>query len=102
MNEHKLKQLFAAARNETVPVPPPDFAADVLCAVRREPSPKPAPPFSIFDQLDFLFPRIAFAAVALIVVCVAADIGLTAAGLPEVGDGAAQAASQFLFDAEDL
>jgi len=41
--------------------------------------------------------------VAVIVLCVAADFGLTSAGLPEVGDGAAQVSAQFLFfDVEDL
>ena len=101
MNENKMNQLFAAARNQTAPLPSAGFAADVSRAVRREP---PLPPalFSICDQLDFWFPRLALAAVAVIVLCVAADFGLTAAGLPEVGDGAAQASAQFLFNADDL
>lgn len=99
MNTKKLNQLFAAARNDAAPVPPKDFAADVLRVVRREPQPKA---FSIFEQLNFLFPRLALAAAAVIVLCVMADFGLTAAGLPEVGAGTAQAASQFLFNAEDL
>ena len=102
MNENKLKQLFAAARKESAPAPPADFAADVLRAIRREPPPKREPPFSVLDQLNFLFPRLALAAAALIGLCLAADFGLTAAGLPEVGAGAAQLTAQFLFDAEDL
>jgi anti-sigma-K factor RskA len=101
MNEKKLQRLFAAARNETAPAPPADFAADVLRAVRRAPPIAAADADSLFAQLNFLFPRVALAAAAVIVLCVAADFGLTAAGLPEVGDGAAQAA-QFLFNAEDL
>ena len=40
MNESKLKQLFESARKETAPAPPPDFAADVLRAVHREPPAK--------------------------------------------------------------
>ena len=102
MNEKKIKSLFASARKESAPVPPMEFATDVLRAVRREPPSTPRP-FSIFDQLNFLFPRLAVAAVALIVLCIAADFGLTSAGLPEVGDGATQVSAQFLFfDVEDL
>lgn len=96
-----MNQLFAAARQESAPVPPADFAADVLHAVRREPA-LPPETFSIFDELNGLFPRLALAAAVLIVLCLAADLGLTAAGLPEVGDGAAQAAAPFLLNAEEL
>ena len=101
MNDKKLKQLFDSERNEVAPAPSAEFAADVLRAVRREPPLQPES-FSIFDQLNFLFPRLALAAAVVIVLCVAADFGLTAAGLPDVGDGAAQATAQFLFNAEDL
>ncbi len=99
MNENKLKRLFAAARNESAPAAPEDFAADVLRAVRREPPPDR---ITFFGQLNFLFPRFALAAAAVIVLCVAADFGLTAAGWPLIGDGTAQAASQILFNADEL
>jgi hypothetical protein len=102
MNEKKLKQLFAAARNETAPAAAPDFAGDVLRAVRREPVPAPAESFSVWEHLNALFPRLALVAAAVIVLCVAADWGLTAAGVPGIGDGAAQVTSQFLFNSEDL
>jgi hypothetical protein len=103
MNEKKLKQLFASARNETAPAASPDFAADVLRAVRREPSPVPAAAAgSVWEHLNGLFPRVAVAAVAVIILCVAADWGLTAAGLPGVSDGAAQVTSQFLFNSDDI
>jgi hypothetical protein len=101
MNEKKLEQLFAVARQESAPVPPPEFAAAVWRAVRREPRLRPESS-SLFDQLNSLFPRLALAAMVLIVLCAAADFGLTAAGLPDVGDGVAQAATQFVFNAEDL
>ena len=102
MNEKKIKQLFTAARNEAAPLPPPDFAADVLRAVRREPAAAAAPATSLFDQLNFLFPRFALAAAAVIVLCVAADFGFTSAGLPEPGDGAAQWSAQFDLDEDTL
>lgn len=93
MKDHKLKQLFAAARNEAAPPPSPGFAEDVLRAVRREPE-TTARTASLFDQLNALFPRVAFAAVAVIVLCVALDFGFTSAGLLELGDGSAQLSSQ--------
>jgi len=97
-----LNRLFAAARSEPAPAPPAGFAGDVLRAVRSEPAPGPAAGPSVFAQLDRLFPRLALAAAAVIVLCVAADRGLTAAGFPDIGDGVAQVTSQLTFDAEDL
>lgn len=102
MNEKKLKQLFAAARNETAPAPPESFAAGVLRAVRREPVAGYAKILSLSDQLNRLFPRIALAAAAIIVLCVAADLILTAAGVPEVGDGVSQLSAQWLLTPEGI
>ena len=93
MNDRKLKQLFAAARKEPAPAPAEDFAADVLRAIRREPSPAP---ISIVDLLNLWFPRIALTASAVIVLCLAADWGLTAAGVPGLGDGVSQLSAQWL------
>jgi hypothetical protein len=100
MNGKKLKQLFASARNESAPLPPADFASDIMRAVRQEPPPMPVGPFSVWEHLNGLFPRLALAAAAVIILCAAADWGLTAAGLPEVGDGTTQVASQYLFNSE--
>ena len=102
MNEKKLNQLFTSARNETAPPPPADFAADVLRAVHREPTVAATPAASLFDQLNFLFPRLALAAAVVIGLCVAADFGFTSAGLPEPGDGAAQWSAQFDLDEDTL
>jgi anti-sigma-K factor RskA len=96
MNEQKLKKLFAAARNETAPAPSADFAADVLRAVRCEKTVPAAEAFSIFDQLNLLFPKLALAATAVIVLGVAADFGLTAAGVPDLSDGVSQVSAQWL------
>lgn len=102
MNEKNLKNLFAAARNESAPAVPADFADDILRAIHREPPPKSVAAFSVWEHLNELFPRVALAAAAVIILCVAADWGLTAAGLPGIGDGTAQAESQYLLDVEDL
>jgi hypothetical protein len=104
MNKNKLKQLFASARKEPAPTPSEGFAADVLRAIRREPPPMPAGPSSVSEHLNSLFPRLALASAVVIILCLAADWGLTAAGVPEVTDGASQATSQYLFNpsSEDL
>jgi len=97
MNGQKLGKLFAAARNEAAPAPSADFAGDVLRAVRREKPVSSPESFSIFDQLNLLFPKLAWAAAAVIALGVAADFGLTAAGGPDLGDGVSQISSQWLF-----
>ena len=97
MSEQKLKKLFSAARNEAAPAPSADFASDVLRAVRHEKLVSSPETFSIFDQLSLLFPRLAMAAAVVIVLGVAADFGLTAAGVPDLGDGVSQISSQWLF-----
>ena len=96
MNERKWKQLFAAARHEAAPAPSADFEAGVLRAIRGERRTVPPETFSIFDQLNLLFPRLAWAAAAIIALSVVADWGLTAAGVPGLGDGASQISAQWL------
>ena len=96
MNDKKLKQLFASACRETSTAPPEDFAADVLRAIRREPPVAAPETISVFDQLNLWFPRLALAASAVIVLCVAADYGLTMADVPSLSDGVSQLSSQWL------
>jgi len=95
MNERKWNQLFAAARKESAPLPPEDFADDVLFAIRRAGPTAASETFSLFEQLNLLFPRLAWAAAAIIVLSVAADWGLTASGLPGLGDGMSQISAQW-------
>ena len=101
MNKRKLNRLFELARKNTAPPPPEDFAADVLRAIHREPATAPGS-ISIFDQLNSWFPRIALAASAVIVVCIALDYGLTVAGVPSLSDGAAQLSAQWLLNPTGL
>jgi hypothetical protein len=97
MNEQKIQRLFAAARNEATPMPSAEFAGDVLRAVRREKQLSSPETFSIFDQLNLLFPRFALAAAIVIALGVATDLGLTAAGVPDLGEGVSEISSQWLF-----
>lgn len=95
MNEKKIKQLFAAASRRDGPVPPADFAENILRAIHNSPSPVPPPTTSLFDQLDAWFPRIALAALTVMALGVAADFGLSAAGLPDLSDGMSQISTQW-------
>jgi hypothetical protein len=97
MNEHKLRKLFTAARNEPAPAPSADFMVDVLRVVRHEKQIVSPEAFSVFDQLNQLFPKLAWAAAIVMVLGVATDFGLTAAGIPSLGDGVSQISSQWLF-----
>jgi hypothetical protein len=101
MNTNKLNQLLAAARNESAPAAPADFAAEVLRAVHRD-ARFAAEPASAWAPLNALFARVAVAAAAIIILSVAADWGMTVAGVPGLADGAAQVTSQYLFNSEDL
>jgi hypothetical protein len=96
MNERKCKQLFAAARTKAAPAPSADFEAGVLRAIRGERRPETPEMLSIFDQLNLLFPRLAWAAVAVMALSVAADFGLSAVGVPDLGDGVSQISAQWL------
>ena len=102
MNKRKLNQLFELARNEPVPVPPEAFAADLLRVVHREPRATAPETPSVFDQLNLLFPRIALASVAMIVLCVGLDYGLAAAGMPGVNDGLSRISAQWLLTPDEF
>jgi len=102
MNKRKLNQLFELARKESAPVPPEDFAADVLRAIHREPPVTRREALKISDQLNRLFPRIAFAAAAIIVLCLTADFALTAAGVPGLSDGWSQLSAQWLLSPDEF
>jgi hypothetical protein len=102
MNERKWKQLFAAARNEPAPAPSEALAANVVRAIRNGPHRERLKRLSLFDPLNGLFPRFAWAAVAIIALSVAADWGLTAAGLPGLGDGVSQISAQWFLTPDGL
>ena len=102
MNKRKLNRLFGLARNDPAPVPPEDFPTGVLRAIPREPRCPAAGGLTTFDRLNLLFPRIAFAAVSVIILSVALDFGLTAAGMPGLHDGLSQISAQWLMTPEEF
>ena len=68
MTDDKRRQLLAAARAARPAEPPQDFSASVLRALERESRGQPAPNDSLFNQLANWFPRLATAAMAIIVI----------------------------------
>jgi hypothetical protein len=100
INERKLTRLLAAARKEPAPVPSEDLAVNVMRAIRPgRPAERPGTP-SLVDQLNLWFPRLAWVAVAIIVLGIATDWGLTVAGVPGLGDGLARISAQWLLPAD--
>jgi hypothetical protein len=92
MNDDKLKKLFAAARKDNPPAPACGLDFLVMQAIQREPAPRAA---TMTDQLNALFPRLAGAAVAAIVLCVAGD-WLVAGAQAGLTDGVTQLSQQWL------
>lgn len=99
MNEHKLKQILETVRTTPPPPVPADFDARVMRRVLREPTPT-APTFA--EHLDALFPKLAVAALAMIVLCVAGDYLLTALDVPTLAEGVARLSGQWLLPTEIL
>jgi len=95
MNNEKLDKLLSAAHREAPPTPPADFEADVLRAIRRE-TPTPREGVSVFDQLNLLFPKIAWVAIFIICFCVAGEI-VSSLNSPSLGDGMAELSDQWMF-----
>ncbi len=102
MNEKKLQQLFAAARRSKAPEPPAEFAADVLRMARQTPRDRHEPARGVLEQLNSWFPRVALAAAAVIVLCMALELGYTAGGSTASGDDGTADSSQAFYNVEDL
>ena len=100
MNDQKLKQLFDAARRAPAPEPSPDFAADVLRAARQTGTAPGTHSQLVFDQLNLLFPRVAWAALAVILLCGA--IEWTANSSTGTDDAGISGMAPPLVDSEDL
>jgi hypothetical protein len=93
MNDKKLDKILDAVRAQTPPSAPGNFEQSVLKQIRNEPAPRG---YSLADQLSALFPRIAFAAIIIIALCVAGDFLLTVFNVPQVEEGMAQVSDEWL------
>ena len=87
MNDELSRRLFAAARGETPPVPPADFARKVAAAVRREDALASA---TFTDTLAALLPRTAWAVGGAIALCALIDWGDARRPGHDFADGAAR------------
>lgn len=100
MSTNKLNRIFKLARCAQAPAPSSDFENNVMRAIRREPPGRGAS--SLLDELGYLFPRLAWLAAAVIVLCLAADFGLGSAGGPDLDDGVSQVSEHWLFTSDGL
>jgi hypothetical protein len=94
MKNEKLERLFNSARNEPAPQAGSGFEARVMRAIRHE---GPAKPVSLIDQLNALFPRLAFAAATVIVLCATADWVLSNVEGSDLASGVSVISEDWLF-----
>jgi len=95
MNDKKLSQLFAAARQETPPAVPAGFAERVQHELN--PAERNAPVVvSILDQLNRNFVRYAVSAAAMIMICVAVEVGQSFSHEPSIDDDVNQICSDWM------
>lgn len=73
MNDERQEQLMRAARRVPAAVPSDDFCEDVLRAIRQDVR-RTAASASLADQLAALLPRLAVAALVIIVAAVAWEV----------------------------
>lgn len=99
MKDHKLSQLFRAARREAPPTPGPGFANLVLAEIHRQPPPPVRAPVSLLDQLGALFPRVAAVAVLVLVVCLTLEWRLSASAPGDLTDSLTELSEQWFFSA---
>lgn len=97
MKDSKIKKLFETVGKEKAPEVPFNFSQNVLSAMRRDARQPGA--LSIFDELGRLFPRLAFACVVVIGLCVAADVYFTQKE-STLTDNVEQVANEWLFAAK--
>ena len=96
MNE-KLNRLFAAAKRETPAAPTEGFASLVMQQIQRNPA---RAELSISDLLGMWYPRLAFAAAAVIALCVIGDF-VSSSNAPTLSESAAQLSMADPFLAEN-
>jgi hypothetical protein len=97
MKDLKFKKLMQAARNELPPEAPFNFSQRVVSAIRKDE--QTLAPLSILDQLAQMFPRLAWAAVIIIGLCVATDFYLNEKEAP-LSVTVEQATEEWLFAAK--
>jgi hypothetical protein len=99
MTPMKLEQLFNAARQERPPVPRPGFSSRVVENLRGEA--KAAPP-DLLEHLAELFPRVAWAAVLVLALCILAEFWFSTQGQPDLTSSFVELSEQWAFANNEL
>jgi len=95
MDENKLDKLFAAARRETPPSVPANFAERVQRELSQAVQGAPVV-VGFVDQLNRNFTRYAVAAAAMIAICIAVEIGQSFSHEPSIDDDVNQICSDWM------
>ena len=99
MKQEKIDKLFKAARKEIAPSPADGFESRVVRSIRLEPVPSTV---TLLDQLNLLFPKLAWVSVVFIAICVAGDFLSTSSQIPTLSDGMEQLSEQWLFSGNGI
>lgn len=95
MKDKKLNQIFAAARQETPPPVPADFAERVQRSLVAEKRFEPVV-INFWDQLNRNFNRYAVAAAAMIMICAAVEVSQALSHDPSIDDDVEQICSDWM------
>jgi hypothetical protein len=95
MNDKKLNQLFAAARRETRPAVPADFAERVQRGLDQADNGTPVV-VNFLDQLNRNFARYAAVAAAMIMLCAAVELSQSFSHDPSIDDDVNQICSDWM------
>ena len=95
MKDKKLNQIFAAARRETPPTVPADFAERVQRNLAQTESSTPVV-IPLWEQLNRNFTRYAVAAAAMIMLCVAAELSQSLSHESSIDDDVNQICSDWM------
>jgi hypothetical protein len=95
MNDKKLNQLFAAARRETPPAVPADFAERVQRGLGQSAA-GATNIVTFWDQLNHNFARYAVAAAAMIMLCAAVELSQSFSHDPSIEDDVNQICSDWM------
>ena len=99
MSRQKLNQLFRTAQPDAPPAPPAGFENRVLAAIRRETGQHNPEASTWLEPLTPWFPRLGFAAAAVITLSIAVDFGLGIRAQADLGDSLVELSEQWLFAA---
>ena len=96
MTNEKVNRLMRTGRNEAAPAPDATFDARVMGAIRRSGHQEAV---SLLDQINLLFPRVAWAAAAVIACCILVEVGVGMFSQSDISAKVAEISEQWIFAA---